>query len=412
MEDSADGVGDAPASGSRSRRRAGGRGSGEGQPRLVIRDVPYQTSKVRALSPVWLLASSRLRPLQLLSLSGHKHPEGSAVDHAAGCGMRGGRVILREQAELVEAIAKLVEDKVLEGVTNVRDESDRTVGVRVVIEVSPRRASQRPLRSKPGRAHRRSVSSSRTPVAVQVKPSADPHAVRAALYQHTRLETRFATNMVALVGGTPQQLTLKQFLQHFLDFRQAAFVAARCCCRWRSAATARGSTRPHPADSPWHTSAAKERRTRAEVWKGRARAATRRCEVVERRARHERAAAAKRLDQVAGYLVASQHMDQVVQVRGRLVPQHGTPLRRGAAPAQSCGSRSSTRATWRLTSASVPAPFPGSDACGAALRAALPQLIRAAPDTPAARADLMAKLGLSHEQVRARPAGPPPGPDF
>lgn len=40
-----------------------------------------------------------------------------------------------------------------------------------------------------------------------------------SLYKQTALQGRFPCNMVALVGGTPQTLTLKQFLQHFLDFR-------------------------------------------------------------------------------------------------------------------------------------------------------------------------------------------------
>lgn len=44
-------------------------------------------------------------------------------------------VLCVSQAKLVEGIAKLVEDKVLEGVADIKDESDRTVGVRVVVEV-------------------------------------------------------------------------------------------------------------------------------------------------------------------------------------------------------------------------------------------------------------------------------------
>lgn len=41
------------------------------------------------------------------------------------------------------------------------------------------------------------------------------------LYKHTALQSRFACNMVALVDSTPQSLSLKDFLQHFLDFRCA-----------------------------------------------------------------------------------------------------------------------------------------------------------------------------------------------
>jgi DNA gyrase subunit A len=39
------------------------------------------------------------------------------------------------------------------------------------------------------------------------------------LYKHTELQTRFSCNMVALVGSKPLTLNLKQFLQHFLEFR-------------------------------------------------------------------------------------------------------------------------------------------------------------------------------------------------
>jgi DNA gyrase/topoisomerase IV subunit A len=53
----------------------------------------------------------------------------------------------------------------------------------------------------------------------QLKTGVDPDAVIASLFKHTRLETRFACNMVALVDGSPKQLGLKDFLQHFLDFR-------------------------------------------------------------------------------------------------------------------------------------------------------------------------------------------------
>lgn len=44
--------------------------------------------------------------------------------------------------------------------------------------------------------------------------------VLANLYKHTVLQSRFACNMVALVDGTPLMLDLKQFLSHFLEFRQ------------------------------------------------------------------------------------------------------------------------------------------------------------------------------------------------
>lgn len=46
-----------------------------------------------------------------------------------------------------------------------------------------------------------------------------PQVILNNLYKHTALQSRFACNMVALVDGTPQSLSLKGFLRHFLDFR-------------------------------------------------------------------------------------------------------------------------------------------------------------------------------------------------
>ncbi|KAF6254075.1 DNA topoisomerase [Scenedesmus sp. NREL 46B-D3] len=89
------------------------------------------------------------------------------------------------KADLVQRIAELVEAKSLDGVADVRDESDRT-GVRLVVEV---------------------------------KRGFSPELVLNQLYKNTRLQLRFASNMVALVDGVPRSLTLKACLQHFLDFR-------------------------------------------------------------------------------------------------------------------------------------------------------------------------------------------------
>ena len=85
----------------------------------------------------------------------------------------------------MEQIAKLVDDGTVTGVSDVRDESDRA-GMRLVVEV------------------KRGVSAA---------------VVMAQLLKHTPLQTRFSCNMVALVGGLPKSLNLKEFLVHFLDFR-------------------------------------------------------------------------------------------------------------------------------------------------------------------------------------------------
>ena len=47
----------------------------------------------------------------------------------------------------------------------------------------------------------------------------NPELVLNQLLKHTAVQSRFSANMVALVGAQPQTLTLKHFLQHFLDFR-------------------------------------------------------------------------------------------------------------------------------------------------------------------------------------------------
>jgi DNA gyrase subunit A len=89
------------------------------------------------------------------------------------------------KAALIEKIAELVNDKRLEGIADIRDESDRD-GMRIVIEL---------------------------------KRDAYPRVVLNNLYKQTPIQTNFGANMLALVNGEPQLLTLKQFLQVFLDFR-------------------------------------------------------------------------------------------------------------------------------------------------------------------------------------------------
>ncbi|MEQ8958798.1 MAG: DNA gyrase subunit A, partial [Coleofasciculus sp. C2-GNP5-27] len=89
------------------------------------------------------------------------------------------------KAALIEKIAELVNDKRIEGISDIRDESDRR-GMRVVIEL---------------------------------KRDAYPRVVLNNLYKQTPLQTNFGANMLALVGNEPQLLTIKQFLEVFLEFR-------------------------------------------------------------------------------------------------------------------------------------------------------------------------------------------------
>nr|WP_281501317.1 DNA gyrase subunit A [Aliiroseovarius sp. S1123] len=90
------------------------------------------------------------------------------------------------KATLVERIAEGVRDKKLEGISAVQDESDR-IGVRVVVEL---------------------------------KRDATPEVVLNQLFRHTQMQTSFGCNMLALNGGRPEQLTLRDFLSHFITFRE------------------------------------------------------------------------------------------------------------------------------------------------------------------------------------------------
>ncbi|MFN3927185.1 MAG: DNA gyrase subunit A [Pseudanabaenaceae cyanobacterium] len=89
------------------------------------------------------------------------------------------------KAALIEKIAELVNEKKIEGIADVRDESDRE-GMRVVIEL---------------------------------KRDAYPKVVLNNLFKNTAMQANFSCNMVALVNGEPRTLTLKQALHEFLDFR-------------------------------------------------------------------------------------------------------------------------------------------------------------------------------------------------
>lgn len=92
------------------------------------------------------------------------------------------------KAGLIEKIADLVKDKRLEGISDIRDESDRKANIRIVIEL---------------------------------KSNAYPKKILNRLYDLTPMQTGFHVNMLALVNGLqPQVLTLKEVLQYFVEHRQ------------------------------------------------------------------------------------------------------------------------------------------------------------------------------------------------
>lgn len=90
------------------------------------------------------------------------------------------------KARLIEKIADLVRDKKIDGITDLRDESDRE-GMRIVIEV---------------------------------RKDANANVLLNNLYKHTSLQTSFGINMLALVDGRPKVLNLKECLQHYLSHQQ------------------------------------------------------------------------------------------------------------------------------------------------------------------------------------------------
>ncbi|MGE3644155.1 MAG: DNA gyrase subunit A [Beijerinckiaceae bacterium] len=87
---------------------------------------------------------------------------------------------------LIEKIAELVREKRIEGISDLRDESDRD-GMRIVIEI---------------------------------KRDAVPDVVLNQLWRYTQMQTSFGANMIALNGGRPEMLNLKDFLKAFVDFRE------------------------------------------------------------------------------------------------------------------------------------------------------------------------------------------------
>ncbi|MFW5758475.1 MAG: DNA gyrase subunit A [Bacteroidota bacterium] len=89
------------------------------------------------------------------------------------------------KAEMIKKTADLVNDKKIEGITDIRDESDRN-GLRIVYEL---------------------------------RRDAVPNVVLNLLYQHTGLQTAFNVNNIALVNGRPALLNLKDLIKHYVDHR-------------------------------------------------------------------------------------------------------------------------------------------------------------------------------------------------
>lgn len=94
------------------------------------------------------------------------------------------------KAEMIKNIAELVEEKRLDGISNINDESDKD-GMRIVIDV---------------------------------KRDANANVVLNKLYKLTALQTSFSVNNIALINGRPQILNLKQILEAFVDHRHEVVI--------------------------------------------------------------------------------------------------------------------------------------------------------------------------------------------
>ncbi|MCH2033480.1 MAG: DNA gyrase subunit A [Tenacibaculum sp.] len=94
------------------------------------------------------------------------------------------------KAEMIKKTADLVNDKKLEGIASIRDESDRK-GMRIVYVL---------------------------------KRDAIPNIVLNKLFKYTQLQTSFSVNNIALVKGRPQQLNLKELIHYFVDHRHEVIV--------------------------------------------------------------------------------------------------------------------------------------------------------------------------------------------
>ena len=90
------------------------------------------------------------------------------------------------KSNLVKSIADLTREKKLEGISDLRDESSKREGMRIVIEL---------------------------------KRDATPLVVLNNLYKHTQMQTTFGAIMLALANGRPKEMNLREILQHFVDHR-------------------------------------------------------------------------------------------------------------------------------------------------------------------------------------------------
>jgi DNA gyrase subunit A len=94
------------------------------------------------------------------------------------------------KADMIRKTADLVNDKKIEGISDIRDESDRN-GMRIVYEL---------------------------------KRDSIPNVVLNKLFKYTSLQTSFSVNNICLVKGRPELLNLKSMIRHFIEFRHEVVI--------------------------------------------------------------------------------------------------------------------------------------------------------------------------------------------
>ena len=119
-----------------------------------------------------------------------------AKTHIEEIGANRARIVVTEipyqvnKARLIERIAELVRDKRIEGISDIRDESDRH-GMRIVIDL---------------------------------KRDVNPNVVLNYLFKHTQMQETFGANMLALVDGQPRVMNLKEILYHYIDHQKDVII--------------------------------------------------------------------------------------------------------------------------------------------------------------------------------------------
>ncbi len=101
---------------------------------------------------------------------------------------------MQNKARLVEKIAQLIKEKKIDGITDMRDESNRLGGVRIVMEVR--------------------------------SGGVNPHILINQLYRFTPLQQSFGIIMLALVNGEPRVLNLKEMLYYYIEHQKDISSAA------------------------------------------------------------------------------------------------------------------------------------------------------------------------------------------